>query len=170
MIGIKVFRKISQSIALAATSILSIIAGKSYVTGGGDWSKSSSKARLTSDIIRGAVQDKWSAADKTLRTGGITFGWLYEAQESCIKLQNRNIHTKITTPCLFGIAENDDLVDNIMTKKIANNINNAKIIELPQSFHEILMEKDDIRDVFLKNFYNLIKESIIERPETLKPF
>ena len=36
--------------------------------------------------------------------------------------------------------------------------------------HEILMEKDAIRNDFIDRFYALIKESIIDRPETLKPF
>ena len=35
---------------------------------------------------------------------------------------------------------------------------------------KILMEKDAVRTVFFDHFYKLIRECIIERPETLKPF
>ena len=36
--------------------------------------------------------------------------------------------------------------------------------------YEIIMEVDAVRDDFLGKFYALIKEKIIDRPETLKPF
>lgn len=164
LIGIKVFRYIPQNLALAATYVCKITAGKSYIPGGGDWGKEISKARLSSDKVRGAVQGKWCEADADLRTGSITFGWLYEAQKSCMEIQKPIIHTKITTPCLFGIAGNDDLVDNRMAMRITSGISEAKTINYPESFHEILMERDYIRGDFLKNFYDLIKEIIISSP------
>ena len=36
----------------------------------------------------------------------------------------------------------------------------AEIIDYPESFHEILMEQDHIRDDFLNNFYTLIQKTI----------
>ncbi len=37
-------------------------------------------------------------------------------------------------------------------------------------FVKVLMEKDDIRDEFFTAFHQIVKETIIDCPETLKPF
>ena len=164
MIGVKVFSKIPQYLAFNATYICNLIAGTSYIPGGGDWGKEISKARLTSSIVRGAVQDKWCEADAELRTGSITFGWMHEAQKACMEIQKSSIHNNITTPCLFGISGCDDLVDNKMAEEIIAGMKDTKIINYPESFHEILMERNYIRDNFLECFYSLIEENIIGRP------
>lgn len=64
----------------------------------------------------------------------------------------------------------ENLVDNEATKQTAQKIRPAEILQLPESRHEILMERDEIRSLFLDRFYKLIEETIIARPETLKPF
>ncbi|PCJ98543.1 MAG: alpha/beta hydrolase [Zetaproteobacteria bacterium] len=170
MIGLKVFNKIPQILGEFATTLCALCAGKSYIPGGDDWGKQKQHARLSSDPIRKLIHDQWCRADPTLQSGEVTFGWLNQAQKSCRVVQRAPFHTQIETPCLFGIPGNEDLVDNNIARKIINNMNNSQIIDYPDSFHEILMENNQIRGPFLDSFYKLIKENIIERPETLKPF
>lgn len=170
MIGLKVFEKIPQSIAQMATALCSLCVGQSYIPGGDDWGKQKKHARLSSDPIRTLIHNQWCKADPELQTGEVTFGWLNVAQKSCRTVQQTSFTSQIKTACLFGIPGNDDLVDNVMANKVIGNIDNAQTIDYPDSFHEILMETDDVRDDFLNKFYNLIKENIIDRPETLKPF
>ncbi len=167
MTGIKPFQKTPQFIASAATFLLNILAGTSYIPKGGDWKKDAKAYKLSSDPIRSLLDDQWFEHDPELISGGVTFGWLHAAQKSCMALKKA---PPIKTACLFGIAGYENLVDNKITMKMVSRMENAKIIDYPESFHEILMEKDDIRDDFLSNFYKLVKENIIDRPETLKPF
>ena len=170
MTGIKVFKWLPQNLALTVSFLAQSILGKNYVPGGNDWGKRTEKARLSSDPARKLVHNAWCAQNPDLQCGEVTFGWLYEAQKTCLALQSEDTHKMIITPCLFGIPGHEDLVDNKMTERIMAGIDNAKSIDYPGSYHEILMEKDEIRDNFLNNFYNMIRERIIERPETLKPF
>ena len=170
MIGMKVFHYVPQALALLTTHILKIIMGKLYVPGGKDWGKRKDHARLSHDPVRSEIHNTWCSHDEELQCGDVTFGWLYEAQKSCVKLQSDSIHKQISSPCLFGIPEHEDLVDNIIAEKVIAGIENSKIVDYPHAAHEILMEQDEIRNDFLKHFYTLIKENIINRPETLKPF
>lgn len=170
MIGLKVFERIPQNIAKIATSVCSSICGNSYIPNGGDWGEGKRHPRLSSDPIRKLIHDQWLNENQDLQVGEVTYGWLNEAQKSCGILQDKSFTSQIKTPCLFGIPGNEDLVDNNIAKKAINTINKSQTIEYPTSFHEILMESDDTRRDFLDKFYNLIKENIIDRPETLKPF
>ncbi len=170
MAGIKVFQYMPQYFALALTALTRALLGKSYVPGGADWQKRKEHARLSHDQTRKKIQNLWYGASPDLQCGDVTLGWLYEAQKSCIALQNPSIHSEIQTPCLFAIPLHEDLVDNKKTLSIVDQMPDAKLIEYASSAHEIMMETDDIRDDFLNHFYNLIKEKIIDRPETLKPF
>jgi alpha-beta hydrolase superfamily lysophospholipase len=44
------------------------------------------------------------------------------------------------------------------------------LIEYPHAQHEIMMELDATRSAFLNDFYDLIQKTIIDKPETLRPF
>ncbi len=167
MTGLKIFEKFPQSLSYAVSLIANILAGKSYAFRNSGWDKESTDTKLSSDPIRNLIHNKWFEKNSDLVTGGVTFGWLNQAQKSCLKVQKSS---DITIPSIFGIPENENLVDSNMTKKIAARIRSARIIDYPESFHEILMEKDSIRSNYLDNVYQLIKENIIDRPETLKPF
>ncbi len=168
MTGIKVFRFIPQRLALIAAYFCNLIAGQKYIPGGNNWDKRTEKARLTKDPLRHQIEEIWCKKNPDLRCGDVTLGWVYNAQKSCLDLQKK--HRDILTPCLVAIAGHEDLVDNRISHKIMSGMADVQTIDYPGSYHEILMEQDDIRDNFLGHFYNLIKEKIIDRPETLKPF
>ncbi len=170
MIGIKAFEKVPSILSTLATSVVSLCAGTRYIPGGGDWKKGQEHIILSSDQTRHILQDTWFEHDSDLRCGAVTFGWVHEANKSCLKIQNPSVHKKINTPCLFGMPAHEKLVDNKVAKKTISGIDGAKVVDYPDAYHEILMENDTIRDNFLEHFYALIKETIIDRPETLKPF
>lgn len=172
MIGLKVFEKIPQSLGQMAAAIVNLVAGKSYIPHGTDWKNEPqpSKETLSGDPLRSQVHNAWMEAVPELRCGDVTYGWVYQAQKSCTFLQNTNISTTIVTPMIVGIPEHDHLVDNGITRNFCAKAPAAKPLELKNAHHEILMETDDIRTAYLNEFYNLIKERIIKRPETLKPF
>ena len=170
LFGLKVFDKIPQWLGLAITSLKSFFAGSCYVYKGNNWEKRVKYSDLTSDEKRGAVEWIWAEHVPELRCGDVTYRWIYEAQHSCMHLRNVMRKTPPNIPCLFSFPGKETLVDNALAQKVIGYIPGAKIIDYPNSEHEIIMENDEVRDNFLEHFYTLVKETIIERPETLKPF
>lgn len=163
MIGIHALKFIPNRISLILTKLFKMGAKKSYIFGGTDWHKDirspQDKARLSSDTTRNMVQDQWCLHDPDLQLGHVTFGWLHEANLSCVKLQQSDIARNIQTPCLFGIASQDKLVDSGATQAFANHMPFAEKLILPNSQHEILMEQDHIRHRFFESFLELIRKN-----------
>jgi lysophospholipase len=58
----------------------------------------------------------------------------------------------ISIPVTILGAGQENLVHNVGQTLVASKIPNCRYLELPQSFHEILMEGDDIRAVFWREF------------------
>lgn len=133
---------------------------KAYVPGGGDWKASERKSdgtdKFSSDPARDAITNAWYKADPSLQGGSPTIKWLYEAYRS-MDILKRKAH-KITTPCLFGIAENDTIVCSKTSRDFAEKIPSAIILDLENAKHEILMETDAIRDLFLNSAISLIEK------------
>lgn len=156
------------------TKIANLLLGKRYVPGGGDWDEgiraNADCEEFSHDPIRRNVHNAWCITDPKLQIGSPTFAWLYHAHQSCLKLQDPATLSKIETPCLLGISGQDTLIDNDAILRAQKDLMHSETIEFAHSGHEVLMETDDIRGVFLDKFYTLIKETIIQRPETLKPF
>ena len=146
----------------------------SYVYGGADWHETmrhnSEEVVFSNDDIRNAVHAAWLQADPSLAIGSPTYSWLYHAQQSCEFVKRSSFLKSITTPCLITIAGKETIVDNDSIRYIADKIEGAQLLELPEAGHEVLMERDVFRDQFFKEFYKLIEKTVIQRPETLKPF
>jgi lysophospholipase len=172
LMGIRATRFLPMSVALDISGVLKELMNLSYIPGGGDWTAAErdNPARniFSSDPVRNKVHNAWLQADPSLQVGGITFGWLHEALRSCATLQNPDIMKRIGIPCLFALAGNERLVNNAVTRKLTAFIPNARVLELPGSLHEILMERDDIRSVFLQSFEDLLKSNNIK--EKLRTF
>ncbi len=170
LFGFKVFEKIPQYLALIIAFLYRVFAGSRYVPKGKDWEQRREYTNLTSDKKRGKVEHIWAKHIPELRCGDVTCRWIYEAQRSCMQLRKVIKKSPPDIPCLFSIPQRANLVDNMLANEIIGFIPKAKIIDYPGSGHEVLMENDEIRGNFLGHFYALVKETIIDRPETLKPF
>lgn len=172
MLGIKgldpAFKLPLRTLSMA----LKLIAGKSYVPGGEDWHEEYGLAPndLSSDPVRNQIIKQWFGVCPDLQAGSVTYGWVDAALRSCARIQSRKFLSTIQTHCSFVKAGKDKLVSNKAIDYVAAHLEHKTLVDLPNSEHEIMMERDDIRDVFLDTFYQSIKENIIERPETLKPF
>lgn len=172
MLGILATSGLSTSIALDITAMLKEAMNLSYVFGGRNWNADDrglpEKNIFSSDPVRSAIHNKWCLAEPLLQTGSVTFGWLHAAIKSCYALQQPGALAKIGIPCLIALAERERLVSNSMTRKLAKTLPNVRIMEMQGAFHEILMERDDIRQAFLGAFYEMLKEYKIK--EKLKTF
>jgi len=172
MFGIKALNGIPFAGALL--SVLNMFMPKSYIAGGGDWHENmrdnNSHAIFSHDDTRKDVHGAWSSADPALAIGSPTFGWLYQAAKSCKFVNRKSFLSNVKAHCLITIAGKETIVDNYDTAHVVAHLENAQLLEFQNAGHEILMETDDIRDKFFKEFYKLIEKTIIQRPETLKPF
>lgn len=49
-------------------------------------------------------------------------------------------------------AGDDSIVDNASHEAVAARLPNARVVKVPGAFHEILIERDDIRAQFWREF------------------
>lgn len=163
MLGIRALRTLPMCVQIALTGAFNTFAGTRYIHGGGDWSPDERKDPahniFSSDPVRGKIHNTWSIGDTALRVGNASYGWLYEAVKSCAALRKRGVPEHIKTPSLFACAGLEKLVDNNAIHAIAARMPNAKIIDLPNANHEILMERDDVRSVFIREFDDLLADT-----------
>lgn len=174
MIGIKTLSGVPAPLAGLATGVCGALAGKNYVPGGKGWhvEKHTPEGphRLSADPVRGSVHNAWCEANPQIKIGDPTFGWLRHAQDSCAALARPTGCAAIETPCLFALAENEHLVDNVKARAVIGSMKNAECVDIPWAHHEILMDVNEVRDVFFERLKKLVKVTILDRPETLKPF
>lgn len=163
MTGIAAADFLPLSVAVDISAMLKEILGTSYIMGGKDWSP---KARddiarniFTHDPVRGAVHNAWCRADPTLQVGNVTYGWVNEALRSCYALQNSLQARPVSVPCLFALPGEEKLVSNKQSRKVIKMLPNVTELDLPQSRHEILMERDDIRSIFIEAFMKFLADN-----------
>lgn len=173
MTGIKTLSALPRPLSLALTGALKEAMDQSYLEfGGKDWrpyDRDSEKKNIySSDPVRRTVHNAWCLHDRALPVGNITYGWLHEANLSCARLFKKDLASSIAVPCLFALAGQEKLVDNAATRRLARTLPQSRVLELPESRHEILMECDSVRNAFLSAFFDLLAAHNVK--DKLKPF
>ncbi len=150
--------------------IVRVLAGLSYARGGGPWKPLAQRPDqiLSSDPVRGYIADRWAQADPDFRIGGVTYGWVYHAVLSCLTIREAGFAQGIRHPMVTLLAGIEHLVDNGVTRPLIAAMPRARLIELPDAKHEIMMERDEIRAILLKAFDDLLKTADIKNK--IKPF
>lgn len=155
MIGIKM-SSLVEPIAHSITSIAGLFGqSNQYAPGFQSWSPTvhdTFKSLISSDETRREVQKYWYDNNASLQCGGVTYGWLHEALKSIQNLKGSPLLSDINIPILFTIAEDDAVVSNNATIELAKRIPNAVLENIPESQHGIIMERDEIRNTFLRTF------------------
>lgn len=108
--------------------------------------------RVTSDEARYARTQTLLKAQPYLRVDGPTFGWLGAAFQSMRLLNRPRYAREIETPLLVVGAGKDRVVVTQATRDFVKLLPNASYVEIAESEHEILMEKDSIRAQFWAAF------------------
>lgn len=148
---------------------------KSYVPGKQDWTcngerKKFGESIFSSDKERDAMHYNSMAEDEELRVGDPTIKWYHEAVKSCGVVNKDKFLEQIKIPCLVATAGKDCIVDSGAAQDLARRLPNASILDLEQSQHEILMERDDIRDRFFESFDNLIRKNVLSNEDRFEKF
>ncbi len=133
-----------------------------YVPGGKDWSERNqnlvNKDIFSSDPIRKKLHNQWSKYIPELQLGNPTLKWVNETLKSVFILEKK--YQNISIPVFIAIGSDERLVCNEEITKAVELIPHATLKILKNSKHEILMETDDIRNVFLDETLTLFNQNI----------
>jgi lysophospholipase len=88
----------------------------------------------------------------SLGTGGPTFSWLKSARRATRKLQALGPGDNLTSPLLIVSAGLDRVVDSEASYRFSKRVPGVSLVTLRESLHEILTERDAIRQQFLAIF------------------
>lgn len=136
---------------MIANAAVTVGLGESYAFSQGDYDPAERvfdpANRLTSDPARYAVlQDLW-ANQPEMRLGGVTFGWLAAAFRAMDAVTAGDIPlAAVETPVLILSAPQDRIVDAASHAVAAGRFANARLVDFPDAKHELLMERDGIRN------------------------
>lgn len=148
--------------------------GKVYIPTGSDWKEASRKSdgsdKFSSDPIRDSLHNLWSISDPSLQVGAPTFGWVLNALRSCKALKKHGTLEHIKIPVLVAIATNEEIVDNTATRAVASRLAKGVLVEIDGARHEILMERDEHRNIFFKAFDKMLEQNKIATIGNVKPF
>ena len=107
---------------------------------------------LTSDRRRFLHATNTLAEQPDLGVGGPTFSWLNAALHSLQQLQSRAARTTFRAPVLIVAAGRDRVVDNDAIRRFCNAASGVSMAMIPEARHEILFERDSIREQFFAAF------------------
>ena len=107
---------------------------------------------LTHDRARFSRYRAQVAANPDLALGAPTWGWLDFALRATDTLSQPVRLRSVTIPVEIVSAAEDSLVDNAAQAAAVRNLPQGRLITVAGAFHEILMETDDMRNIFLRVF------------------
>lgn len=115
--------------------------------------------RLTHDRARWTRNVEQVKQHPDLALGNPTWGWLDFAFRATAYLARPANLKSVTIPVVICSAEEDKLVDNAAQKAVAASLPKGEFINVPGAYHEILMETDTMRNIFLRAL-----DAILGRP------
>ncbi|MFC5066892.1 alpha/beta fold hydrolase [Flaviflagellibacter deserti] len=107
---------------------------------------------LTSDEKRFKRTGAVAEAAPHLCLGSPTIGWLRAAHRGMTLFEDPEKISEIRTPTLFIAAGDEKVVSNNAIEVLASQMRTAEVVTLPNARHELLMERDGIRDAFFAAF------------------
>ncbi len=116
--------------------------------------------RVTSDPERYRLAQLKLKKQPFLRTNGPSFGWLGAALRSISEVNRKRFADEITTPLIVFGAGKDRIVRTEAVRDYVSWLPNAEYVELEDSEHEILMERDSIRERFWSAFDGFVEKQL----------
>ena len=129
--------------------------GRLWIPGGGATSQSTRPFDgnlLTGDPARYARNADLAAALGDGAIGEPTIGWVAAAFRLMARLHEPRAALAIRIPTLIVAAGSDEIVDTRATERFGQGLKGGGVIVIPGARHEILMERDPIREQFFAAF------------------
>ena len=176
MLGIQAVNRVSRFLRYPILKLLSFVPTR-FVPGGSHWfdgyrERHRLNGIFSSDPTRYEVQRAYfnDPDHQFLVIGSPTNQWLFDAYQSCKKIEKAGYLEKITIPVLIGLATEDRLVDNQAITRNAKRLVKGEVIEILGAQHEIFMESDKYRTPFVERFFTFITENVLNGPNKGKTF
>jgi lysophospholipase len=110
------------------------------------------QSSLTSDPLRyDRVRDVLKAAP-WLSLGSPTISWLHSASRSIMQVNSFGFASSIKVPLLIIAAGNDSVVSTRAIEMFSTRVKICQYLVIAGAKHEILQERDEIRDQFWAAF------------------
>ncbi|MCB1537700.1 MAG: alpha/beta hydrolase, partial [Alphaproteobacteria bacterium] len=138
-----------------AETLCAIGMDESYAPGNGPWSAERMTLGLrllTSDPERAAMQKYWMTHKPELRMGGVTMQWVRAAFRTMRLAAQPDYLASVHTPCLMVRSGADAVIANPAIDRAARYLPNVEILPVPGALHEVMMERDQYRDLFWAGF------------------
>ncbi|HEX3887960.1 MAG TPA: alpha/beta hydrolase [Phenylobacterium sp.] len=157
MLGLRTPFPRLASQALTGLNIL-VGRGKRYTLGGAGkpFDATFEGNALTHDPLRYARAWSLVAAEPKLALGAPTWGWVDFALRATAYLARPDVLRNVTVPVVIVSAGEDQLVDATAQAAAARHLPQGKFITVPGAFHEILMETDAMRNIFMRALDGLL--------------
>jgi lysophospholipase len=112
---------------------------------------------LTSDPVRYARSANVLAADPSIGLGWWTIGWAHAAFRLWRRFEDPDYARQILSPPMLIFASSADrVVDTHAIERFASRLRSARLIVIDGAEHEILVERDALRDQFWAAFDKFI--------------
>ncbi|MEJ8473102.1 alpha/beta hydrolase [Roseibium algae] len=108
--------------------------------------------RQTSDERRFDRANAVLRLSPELGIGSPTIGWFYAVAGALQSFRKRGYGPSVSLPCLVIAAGNDRIVSTPATEELVSRLKAAGYLEIAGAEHELLMERDEIRDQFWAAF------------------
>ena len=129
--------------------------GGAFIPGGGNGSITSKPFKnnvLTSDEARYERFAGVARAAPAVSLGDPTIGWVNAAFRLMARFTNPEYPRRIVTPTLVLAAGADRVVDTRAVERFATRLKAGRLVTIPHAQHEILMERDTVREQFWAAF------------------
>jgi lysophospholipase len=130
-----------------------VIGGKSY-----DHHRTFEKNDLTDSFARYELNRRRVEENPWAALGSPTFAWLAEAFAAIARI--RNDTTTLQIPMLLLAGEEDTVVGWTVQKEFCDAQPDCSFIILPRGKHELLMEKDQVRDAVLQHIRDFLQGQV----------
>ena len=127
-------------------------------SGGDSWSRFDPPTRtpenpgvnfVTSDQARYARNEGVLRFDPRLQVNGRSISWSMTMFATLRRTQAPRYLKGVSTPLFIGTAGRDVIVDNVAQAHIIAHVRDGRVKTYAQAMHEIMMEKDGVRQTFL---------------------
>jgi lysophospholipase len=108
--------------------------------------------KLTTDPVRFARNARIIATAPQLVIGDPTIGWVNAAFRLMRRFEAPEYARAIRTPMLVFEAGGENVVSNAAIERFVQNLDTGALLNIPGSKHEILMERDEVREQFWRAF------------------
>ena len=129
--------------------------GGHFVPGGGETAVNTRPFAgnpVTSDPVRYGRASAQVAAAPQLGLGDPTIGWVHAALRAMDPFRDPNYPLGIETPILIIAGTNDQVTSTPAAEAVSARLKAGAIVVVPGGRHELLMERDEYRDLFWAAF------------------